>query len=357
MPKARIEGTVADGYEPVREVFARQFADSRHANAQVCAYVGGAKVVDLWGSAVGDEEYDGDSIQTVFSATKSVTSIAFACLVGTGAVDYSDKISKHWPQFGKNGKEDLKVEDLMRHEGGLARWAGTISYEDTLRENVKQNSIGKVIEEEELSFPDGEPGKREYHGLTRGWILNEIFQRVHPDGKTIGEFLSEEIAGPLGIDVYIGAPDGGNKNCKLTAPTNGYLLLNSALPGFISRRVEVSALQMIKAGLAISKNAKKAGQASEEKARTAFPITGVAPKDLAPSNMCNVLDTETMRPGESPSANGACSARGLAHLGAGAVGGGVGDGGRVMVESAVESVPEAGVPRESGSGPGWGACA
>ena len=30
---------------------------------------------------------------------------------------------------------------------------------------------------------------REYHGIVRGFILNEIFRRVEPNGRTMGEFL------------------------------------------------------------------------------------------------------------------------------------------------------------------------
>merc|ERR1719483_1602356 len=45
---------------------------------------------------------------------------------------------------------------------------------------------------------------RQYHALTRGWIANEIFRRVHPDGVTIGQFLRKEITEGMGADVYIG---------------------------------------------------------------------------------------------------------------------------------------------------------
>ncbi len=38
----------------------------------------------------------------------------------------------------------------------------------------------------------------------RGWILNEIFRRADERGRTMGEFLDEEIVGPMQADVYIG---------------------------------------------------------------------------------------------------------------------------------------------------------
>ena len=50
----------------------------------------------------------------------------------------------------------------------------------------------------------GDGHRREYHAVTRGWIVNELFRRVDPAGRTIGEFLREDISAPLGVDAYIG---------------------------------------------------------------------------------------------------------------------------------------------------------
>ena len=50
-----------------------------------------------------------------------------------------------------------------------------------------------MIEQHGLSYRPG--GKREYHAITRGWIVNELFRRVDPAGRTIGEFLRQEISG------------------------------------------------------------------------------------------------------------------------------------------------------------------
>ena len=50
-----------------------------------------------------------------------VTSIVFACLVDRGLLSYSDLVSDHWPEFAQNGKGNLKVCDVLRHECGLVR--------------------------------------------------------------------------------------------------------------------------------------------------------------------------------------------------------------------------------------------
>jgi len=43
--------------------------------------------------------------------------------------------------------------------------------------------------------------ERAYHALTKDTIVNEIFRRVEPKGRTLGEFLRQEFPG---IDVYNG---------------------------------------------------------------------------------------------------------------------------------------------------------
>ena len=40
--------------------------------------------------------------------------------------------------------------------------------------------------------------------VSRGWVLNEIFRRVDPQGRTLGEFMREEVCGPLTIKAFIG---------------------------------------------------------------------------------------------------------------------------------------------------------
>jgi hypothetical protein len=52
--------------------------------------------------------------------------------------------------------------------------------------------MGKIIEKQALcEYPFGV--RRNYHSFTRDWITNEIFRRVHPEGLTMGESMSQEI--------------------------------------------------------------------------------------------------------------------------------------------------------------------
>ena len=88
-----------------------------------------------------------------------------ACMVDKGVLDYEEKVSKYWPEFAQNGKEDIKVCDILRHEGGLVSLARTIEIDQLSRENIKKNEIGKIIEDSTPSYPT--ETKRDYHALTR----------------------------------------------------------------------------------------------------------------------------------------------------------------------------------------------
>ena len=63
-------------------------------------------------------------------------------------MDFEDKISKHWPEFAQNGKENLTVEQLMRHEAGLMTMRKQIDLEWCTAENIKKNKVGEVLENE-----------------------------------------------------------------------------------------------------------------------------------------------------------------------------------------------------------------
>ena len=80
----------------------------------------------------------------------------------------------------------------MRHEAGLDKLAESIPMAWTLTENVKVNKIGALVERTPKCTKAY--SERTYHGFTRDWITNEIFRRVEPQGRTMGEYFEQEIA-------------------------------------------------------------------------------------------------------------------------------------------------------------------
>ena len=60
-----------------------------------------------------------------------------AWLYGQGLIDYSSRVTEYWPAFGGNGKQDLTVADVMRHEGGMASLEISIDPADLLSDRIK----------------------------------------------------------------------------------------------------------------------------------------------------------------------------------------------------------------------------
>ena len=208
--KSVVLGHVEPGYESVKEVFQQIIEDGMEDKAQVSAYVDGKLVVSLVGLVDNERHthtesglvYDHDSLQNIFSSTKAITSIVISMLVDRNLLKYESSIAEVWPEFAQQGKHEITVEDLMKHESGMEKFPFSLSAEELHRDNLKKNSSGSKIEaaRSQRTHPKVDkslPPERKYHFLTRDIILNEIVRRVDSKNRTIGEFIRDEIAGPL----------------------------------------------------------------------------------------------------------------------------------------------------------------
>ena len=303
MNKVRIEGSVAPGFERVRDLYEENMQRLKERNTQLCVYYQGERVVDLWGSAIGDDEFTGDTLANVFSSGKSLEALAMASLVHQGLLDYGKQVTHYWPEFGVVGKEATTVADLLRHEGGMAALEVPLNPEDLRPENLKQNRVGRIIEEHDQKFraPDD---RREYHAITRGWLLNEVFRRVDPQGRTMGEFLREDVSTPLGADVIIGLNQNElSRRSPVMAPGMGFLLADSLKPRSMGRKMERNLFQLM--GLV--------AQALPALRKGTRPK---APQPFAGWKGISSFNDDAIAMGETPSANAHASARGLAKVAA-----------------------------------------
>ncbi len=323
----QVKGDVAPGFESVKALFTRQMRTLAEENAQLCVYHRGKKVVDLWASATGDERFSADSLINIFSSGKSLEAIAIGILVSRGLIEYDARITQYWPEFGAKGKEGVTVADLMRHEAGLANFDTALDAEDLFTENIKKNVVGQVIEQHELNYGPG--GKREYHAITRGWVVNELFRRVDPAGRTIGEFLRQEVSGPLEADVFVGVQEKERQRMFPVKPLGlGYQLWQSLIPRFLGRRVVHNVFQLLgRIGKMIPGAIK--GRRKSRPPPAFSEMTGL-----------DYFNAHDFGRGETSSANATCSARGLARLGAMMSAGGKLDGSEYLSASAWQALHE-----------------
>lgn len=197
-----IGGTVAPGFEPVRDVFEENFASRGEVGAGCCVYVDGQPVVDLWGGTTtpeGDEPYDDRTLQMVASATKGALAIVALRLAERGELDLDAPVSTYWPEFGAGGKERIPVRWLLSHQAGLPAVRRVLSLEEVV---AWDPAVAACAAEE----PVWEPGsKHGYHAITYGWLVGEVIARV--TGRSPGTVFAEEVAAPLGLDLHIGLPE------------------------------------------------------------------------------------------------------------------------------------------------------
>jgi CubicO group peptidase (beta-lactamase class C family) len=197
-----VDGSVEPGFEAVREAFTYNFEKEREVGAAFCLHVGGRKVVDLWGGYVdrqGSAPYGPDTLQLVFSTTKGATAACANLLEQRGQLDLRAPVSSYWPEFAQAGKEDLPVLYLLTHQAGLPAVDRRLS-------PAEVQAWDPIIAALEEQAPLWEPGTAHgYHALTYGWLVGEVVRRV--TGTSIGTFFAEEIAGPLGLEFWIGLPE------------------------------------------------------------------------------------------------------------------------------------------------------
>jgi CubicO group peptidase (beta-lactamase class C family) len=199
-----IGGSVAPGFEEVREEFRRNFADRDELGAAVAAYVSGEKVVDLWGGYRDrhrQERWEEDTLVLVYSTSKGMSAIAVALAHSRGLLDYDERVATYWPEFAQNGKGAVTVRQLLAHQAGLSGLDVRLS----ARLLADHDAVAEALA---AQTPAWEPGRRQgYHALTIGWYESELIRRVDPQHRSLGRFFAEEVAGPLGLEFYIGLPD------------------------------------------------------------------------------------------------------------------------------------------------------
>ncbi|MFE5815245.1 serine hydrolase domain-containing protein [Streptomyces sp. NPDC056479] len=191
-----IHGTVADGFEPVREEFAAFVAgELPDYEGQLCAYVHGRKVVDLWAG----DGCESDSLYGVFSSSKGAAHLVIALLVQEGTLEPDRKVTYYWPEFGAEGKGAITLRDLLGHRAGLVGLDAGFSR----AEMADDRAIAERLADQR---PFWRPGTAfGYHAFVIGALTGEVVRRA--TGRTLQEVYEERIRAPHALDFYLGLPE------------------------------------------------------------------------------------------------------------------------------------------------------
>jgi CubicO group peptidase (beta-lactamase class C family) len=187
---------------PVAKALRRQLR-SYDGGAAVCVYHRGRCVADLWGGERNraGEPWQQDTMAPSFSTTKGVASTLVHIMVDRGLLDYDARVADYWPEFGQAGKQDITLRQVMAHRSGLYHIRHMIDHADRM---LDWEYMVHAIERTEPIHPPGE--RTGYHGLTYGFLVGEVLQRV--TGESFSGLVESELARPLELDgLYVGAPD------------------------------------------------------------------------------------------------------------------------------------------------------
>ncbi|MCJ1677868.1 beta-lactamase family protein [Streptomyces sp. APSN-46.1] len=191
-----VNGTVATGWESVREEFAAFVAAEAHSpEAQLVVHHHGRPVVDLWAG----EDTDGDTLSGVYSITKGAAHLVVALLVQDGVLELDRPVSAYWPEFTGYGKERLTVRQLVSHQAGLINRPEGFTLDELADDAVVAAKLA-------AAKPYWEPGTAYgYHAFVIAALTGEVVRRV-TGGRSIQDVYEERIRAPYGLDLYLGLP-------------------------------------------------------------------------------------------------------------------------------------------------------
>lgn len=207
---AEIQGSYDDLFTAVPGALAA-LLDAGDVGASVAVFVDGEPVVDVWGGFADADRtipWQRDTIAGVWSVTKTMTALCALVLADRGELDLAAPVARYWPEFAAEGKDGVLVRHLLAHTAGLPDWDGTVE------ELYDWPSATARLA---AQAPQWEPGTAAgYHSLTQGFLVGEVVRRI--TGRSLGEFLADEVAGPLGADFHIGLSAEHDQRVALSIP-------------------------------------------------------------------------------------------------------------------------------------------
>jgi CubicO group peptidase (beta-lactamase class C family) len=199
MRAAPVNGIVDKAFEPVRDAFEENFSSHNELGGAVCVVVDGSVVVDLWGGyrdLSATLPWERDTLVDVFSVGKGLLATGVARLVGRGTIDLDAPIAQVWPEFAANDKAHVTLRHVLTHTAGLPAVRRRLAPGAMLSPELMRDALANET-------PWWVPGSAHgYHVNTFGFLVGAVIERV--TGRRVGEYLRDEVAGPLGADIHVG---------------------------------------------------------------------------------------------------------------------------------------------------------
>jgi CubicO group peptidase (beta-lactamase class C family) len=198
----------------------------------------------------------------LYSNTKVITAAAIWLLVEDGLLSFNDRVTEHIPEFARNGKAAITVQQVLTHQAGFpnAPVMPPESWED-------HQLLKRLVCDYTLEWT---PGSRlHYHSYSAHWVLALIIEALtKTDFRT---FIRRRLIEPLGLgdEMYVGLmeekdqsraaemydPGPNGKGSTLIEAENTIAFRKAGVPsggGFASARAMAAFYQMLLAGGALN---------------------------------------------------------------------------------------------------------
>jgi CubicO group peptidase (beta-lactamase class C family) len=201
-----VGGSCDPAFGVVGEAFTANF-DRGELGAACSVSVDGRVVVDLWGGWADPDHrrpWTGDTLVNAYSVGKPVVALALLQLVERGRIGLDDRADRWWPELVA-GRKGATVRDVLCHRAGVPAVREPLTNEALWSWSAMCDAVASTD-------PWWEPGTRHgYHTNTYGHLVGELARRV--DDRLPGTWLREEVAGPLGADLYWGLRPTEQERC------------------------------------------------------------------------------------------------------------------------------------------------
>ncbi|MEV1143736.1 serine hydrolase domain-containing protein [Micromonospora sp. NPDC049799] len=189
-------------FDAVHDCFHDLLASGRETGAALAIDVDGEPAVRLTGGArKGTDPWRADTLVAVYSVGKPVVALCLLTLVDRGRVDLDEQVAAYWPGF----RTPATVRQVLTHTAGLPAFPVPRPPEAVADWDLLCADLA-------AADPEWEPGSvAAEHAWTYGHLVGELVRRV--DGRPVGRFLAEEIAGPWRLDLGYGLGEADQLRC------------------------------------------------------------------------------------------------------------------------------------------------
>ncbi len=157
-----------------------------------------------WGKTASGAPVTPATLVAWASAVKPLTAVALLKLWDRGKFDLDDKVTRLVPEFGANGKEDVRIRHLLTHTAHLGGYAGPQALHPDFAVNVK-----RIFDAPRAAARPNAPvpalGTAPGYNPPAFFVIAEICRRLY--GKSFDQVIRREVFEPCAMpDSWCGMP-------------------------------------------------------------------------------------------------------------------------------------------------------